>query len=370
MAGLRMAGSLQTLQEGAGTMAVGLIIALFAVAPVAVALWAGRFADRHGFHRPMELAMSLTMSAGALAWLSTAVPGVGHVVLLALAALLSGAGANIGVIAMQRTAGVVARDSTERVRLFSWMAAAPSLANVVGPVAAGFLIDGVGFGAAYAAMLLMPLATLWAVRVVPRHVGRPAAVADDRGERPSALSLLGLPGLKRLLFVNWLLATCWDVHAFAVPVLGHGFGFSASVIGLVLGTFTLSVTLIRLAIPAIAHRLQERTVVTASMLATMVLYAAYPFASSPWAMAALASMLGITLGCGQPMIMSTLHRLTPDGRHGESLAFRSMAINFSSAVMPLAFGLAGTVVGAGALFWVVGGAVGAGAWVARRLPVA
>ena len=77
-------------------------------------------------------------------------------------------------------------------------------------------------------------------------------------------------------------------------------------------------------------------------------------------------MLGITLGSVQPMIMSTLHHLTPDDRHGEALAFRSMAINASSTLMPLAFGAAGTLAGAGLLFWVVGGAVGAGSWLARR----
>ena len=67
------------------------------------------------------------------------------------------------------------------------------------------------------------------------------------------------------------------------------------------------------------------------------------------------------------MIMSTLHHLTPDQRHGEALAFRSMAINASSTLMPLLFGAAGTVVGAAVLFWVVGAAVGAGSWLARRL---
>ena len=80
-----------------------------------------------------------------------------------------------------------------------------------------------------------------------------------------------------------------------------------------------------------------------------------------------AVFLGLTLGSVQPMIMSTLHHITPDNRHGEALAFRSMAINATSTVMPLVFGAAGAVAGAAALFWLVGGAVGAGSWVARRL---
>ena len=77
------------------------------------------------------------------------------------------------------------------------------------------------------------------------------------------------------------------------------------------------------------------------------------------------------LGAVQPMIMSTLHHITPhDGGDGEALAFRSMAINASSTVMPLLFGPPGGAAGAGVLFWsrglLVGGRVDGGAC----LPVA
>jgi hypothetical protein len=226
----------------------------------------------------------------------------------------------------------------------------------------GFAIDLGGFASAYALMLLMPLATLAAARAVPKSTPRGAA-----GANRAAWDLLDAPGMKRLLTVNWLLSMCWDVHGFAVPILGHERGFAASTIGLVLGTFTLSVTGVRLLVPVLAHRLKEVQVVRASMIGTGVVFALYPLATSPWLMGACAAVLGVTLGCVQPMIMSALHRITPDERHGEALAFRSMAINASSTVMPLVFGAAGTVVGAAALFWAVGGAVGAGSWVARRL---
>lgn len=365
MAGVRMAAPLQVLQEGGSTLAVGLLLALFAVAPVALAMKAGRMADRHGLRKPMRVAVALTVSGAALAVASTQLSGAWHVAALSIAALLSGAGANFGVLAIQRAAGLAARDATERVRLFSWLGIAPSLANVVGPVCVGLAIDLSGFAAAYALMLLLPLASIRAVRGMPDAPGSapPAAAAGGW----SALSLLRVPGFKRLLVVNWLLAMCWDVHGFALPVLGHGLGFSASTIGLLLGTFTASVSLVRLLIPAVAHRVSEARTLQACMLGTAVVFAAYPLAGSPWTMALLAALLGVTLGSAQPMIMSTLHHLTPDGRHGESLAFRSMAINLSSAVMPLVFGVLGVATGAGVLFWIVGGAVAAGAGAARRL---
>jgi sugar phosphate permease len=229
------------------------------------------------------------------------------------------------------------------------------------------MIDFAGFGAGYALLLLMPLATLLSARSVP-HIAPHASAPRPAEHR--AWDLLEAPGMKRLLLVNWLLSMCWDVHSFAVPILGHERGFSASTIGLILGTFTLSVTCVRLFIPMLAHRVREGQVVRVAMFGTGLVFALYPLARSPWLMAGCAVLLGLTLGCVQPMIMSTLHHLTPDNRHGEALAFRSMAINASSTVMPLLFGAAGTVVGAAVLFWAVGGAVGAGSWVARRLETA
>jgi sugar phosphate permease len=179
--------------------------------------------------------------------------------------------------------------------------------------------------------------------------------------------LFALPGMKRLLVVNWLLSMCWDVHSFAVPILGHGHGFSATTIGLVLGSFTLSVTAVRVLIPWLARHLRPAQVVPAAMLATALIFVAYPFAREPWLMGACALALGVPLGCVQPMLMSVLHHLTPEDRHGQALAFRSMTINASSTVMPLLFGAAGAAVGAAAMFWLVGALVGSGAGLARRL---
>jgi hypothetical protein len=77
--------------------------------------------------------------------------------------------------------------------------------------------------------------------------------------------------------------------------------------------------------------------------------------------------LGLALGAVQPMVMATLHQLTPAARHGEAIALRSMTINASAAVLPLIFGLAGAGFGVGMLFSIMGLAVGAGSQIVPRL---
>lgn len=363
MAGTRMAAPLEALKEGYGTLAAGALLALFAIAPVALALPAGRMADRHGYHRPMRIAVALTVIGTLLAVAATWLDGAAHFIALAGAGLLCGAGANAAVITTQRSVGRAANSSVERVRVFSWLGMAPALANAVGPVVAGFAIDYAGYGTAYALMAALALSTL----LLLPWVARDAGVRTPRDRKQTAWSLLRAPGFKRLLVVNWLVSASWDVHNFAVPVLGHERGYGASTIGLILGAFTLSVTAVRFVIPALAARLDEVHVIRAAMVGTALTFAAYPWMPGPAGMAACAVVLGVMLGSVQPMILSTLMRITPEGRHGEAIALRSMALNATSAAMPLAFGAAGAVVGASVLFWMMGAAVGLGQGVAARL---
>ena len=365
MAGQRMAAPLQALEAGHSAWTVGVLLALFAALPVLIAMPAGRMADRHGYHRPQRLAVALSLFGVGCALAACWLPGWWQFGLQCLGAAASGAGTNVGVIVVLRAAGQLAGSSTERMRVFSWLGMAFSGANVLGPVSAGLMIDLGGFAAAYAVLLAMPLVAVWVMRQVPVQA-RPA-VAAPRPAGASRWALLATPGLKRLLFINWLLSASWDVHSFAVPVLGHARGYNASTIGLVLGVFTAAVTVVRFIVPLLAHRLQEVTVLRAAMLMTAGVFAIYPFADTPWLMAGCATLLGLALGAVQPMIMSTLHQMTPPDRHGEAIAFRSMTINFSSSVMPLAFGLAGTALGPVAVFWLMGAAVGGGSWAVQGL---
>ncbi len=363
MAGTRMAAPLEALRQGYGAFAAGLLLALFALAPVALALPAGRLADRHGYHRPMQISIVLTTLGALMAAGSSLLSSGWHVVGLIAAALLCGAGANTAVIATQRSVTRSVSDSVERVRVFSWLGLSPALANAVGPVLTGFAIDSAGFGSAYGLMAVLSMLSFFIIRWVPPVPGDRA----PRDRTQKAWSLLRVPSFSRLLCVNWLVSASWDVHSFAVPVLGHDRGYNASTIGLILGAFTVSVTLVRMVIPALAARLDEVQVIRGSMVGTALVFAVYPWMPGPWSMGFCAVALGIFLGAVQPMILSTLMRLSPDHRHGEALALRSMAINASSFAMPLAYGAAGALLGVGALFWVMGAAVGAGNVLARRL---
>ncbi|MFW2357669.1 MFS transporter [Hydrogenophaga sp.] len=362
MTGFRMAAPLMALREGHSPLAVGMLLALFALAPVFMALPAGRYADRRGLKKPVAMAVGIA-SAGAAVSVVFPVFGV-----LCLTALTCGAATGLAMIALQRHVGRLANNATELKQVFSWMAIGPSISNFLGPFAAGVMIDSFGFRAAFLLLALLPsLAWIWV-----RHTVEHEPVAPElRQSSGSSWNLLKDAGFRKLMLINWMLSSCWDVHTFLVPVLGHERGLSATVIGSILGAFALAATAIRVLMPWLAARLRESVVIGTAMGATALLFAVYPLVQTAWAMAALSILLGLALGSVQPMIMSTLHQMTPHHRHGEALGLRAMAINGSSVVMPLLFGSVGALVGVGAVFWMVGTVVGAGsplAWSLRTPP--
>ena len=360
MAGMRLATPLLALQQGYSAAAVGVLIALFALTQVFLALPAGRFTDRYGFKRPLWLSVIAASAGAGLALVFPTFP------VMCIAALLTGGATGATVIALQRHVGRSATNAMQLKRVFSWLAIAPAAANFVGPFLAGLLIDHAGrvpadmlaFRVCFAVMAVLPF-VCW---LLARGAHEPPPTVPVAGAAPTrAWDLLREPMFRRLLFVNWLQSSSWDVHAFVLPVLGHDRGISASVIGSILGAFAIAAAAIRVVLPLIASRASERSVILSSTIVTAAVFAVYPLLDSAWSMGLCSVILGFALGAVQPMVMSMLHQITPHARHGEALGLRLMTINASSVAMPMLFGSIGALIGIAGVFWVVGGVIALGA---------
>jgi len=366
MAGMRMATPLLALKQGYSAMAVGALLSLFALTSVFLAIPAGRYTDAHGLKKPLRISIAVACLGSMVSAIWPVYP------VLCISALASGGATGMTVIALQRHVGRSAKDGLALKTAFSWLSIGPAISNFLGPVVAGLLIDHAGaqaadttgFRVAFAAMALMPLVTWFWVSKVHEH---PSTQAAGSAAPRNAIDLLREPMMRRLLMVNWLLSSCWDVHTFVVPILGHERGFSASVVGTILGSFAMAAAVIRVCLPWFARHVHEHQIITFAMVSTGLLFGLYPWMPNAWAMGACSVTLGLVLGSVQPMIMSTLHQITPAHRQGEALGLRLMSINASSVLMPTLFGAAGAIAGVAPVFWVVGTSVGLGSRLAWRL---
>ncbi len=355
MAGMRLAAPLWALQEGYSPLIVGILLASFALTQVIIALPAGRFAEQYGLKRSVRWSIAVSTSGALLAAIYP------NIITLSIAALCVGGATCGGVIALQRHIGRTVTGPTELKQAFSWISLGPAMANFIGPVTAGFLIDHGGFRVAFFVLAAFPL-TMWLWMKNTREAR--LAVTSASAAKNKVWDLIKEPMLRRVLMVNWFLSACWDVHTFVVPILGHERGYSASTIGFILGAFAISATAVRGLMPFFMERLTEWRVVVGAMLISSLIFGVYPFLPNPWVMTLVSMLLGFTLGSVQPMIMSALHRITPDARQGETLALRLMVINASSVLMPMLFGAGGAAFGVSLVFWSVSAWVGLGSRVA------
>jgi len=357
MTGMRMAAPLWVLSHGHGTAGAGFVVALFALAQIFLLLPVGRFADRHGLKRPMRWCVAASTLGLGLAATWPIFP------VLCVVAPLCGAGAGAANLVLQRHVGRAASTPEQLRQAFSWLSIAPAAANFVGPLLAGLAIDLAGYRSAFALLAVLPFVAWLLVRGTPEV---PNDLPRDN-ERAAAWDLLRNPAIRRLLLMNWFMSVSWDLHAFMVPVLGHGRGISASVIGGILGTFALGTTAVRLAMPLVGPHVREWVLITGANAVTGMLLLAYPFTASVAAMGLCSAALGAAMGSVQPMVNSMLHQVTPRHRHGEAIAVRLIMINVSMCGMPLLLGAVGGAVGVSAVFWSLGLLVGTSSSLGLRL---
>lgn len=358
MAVTRVTASLWVLDRGYGEWTVGVLLSLFAVAPIALAMWSGRLADRHGFHRPVAVGVGLGLAGAVvvLAWPTMAT--------VAFGCLLTGGAISIAAVAIQREAGLMTESPHELKRIFSWVSLAPALSNALAPIAAGLLIDHLGFRWAFGLAVALPLVAWALARRVPRH---PPGPHHEPPASHRAWHLLRHAPLRNLLLVNLVLSTCWDAHTFVVPVVGHAKDLGASSIGLVLGSFAIAATLVRLAIVRFARHLDELHALRAAMVLATVVLAAYAWLPGTPGMILGSSLLGVALGSVQPMVLSTLHQVTPRERHGQALGLRMLSVNVATVAMPLSFGLLASGFAVAAPMWLMAALLVAAQWPAGAL---
>jgi MFS family permease len=357
-AGFRVIISLTALHYEATPFTVGVVMSLLTVIPMLFAVRWGRYVDRVGVRGPMLAGVAAILAAMVLGW---AVP---RLETLFVASVLAGSGFFLYHIAAGHASAQIGQPQ-ERVRNFTLLALAFSASGFLGPMLAGFAIDGIGH---HNAMLALSSGALVNVVVLaawhaeaPRH-----AAPDGQQDRRRLVDLLFAPGFRRIFAVSGTLSVTWDLFAFVTPIYGSQIGLSASTIGLVLGAFGAAVFVVRLVLPLLARRVSAWRLLIAAMLMSGLLLFAFPLVTEVPQLMALAFLLGVGLGGTQPFLMSLLYEIAPPGRGAEVLSVRTWLINFSQTGVPLAFGALGAALGMLPVFWVMGAALLGTGWFAAR----
>ena len=337
--------SLASLAQGATPFQVGVLAATFAAFPLLLAVYAGRTSDRIGVARP--IIGGCVMSA-----LGILVPlAVGGIAGLLLAAALVGLGHIFFHVSIHNLIGAYG-DGEARTRNFATFSLGASVAAFLGPATAGLSIDTLGFTATHVLVAVIAVGPALILLVKPSIV--PPRVGHSKEEKGGSLELLREPGLFRTLMMSGVAITGIELFTFYFPVYGRSVGLSASAIGAVMSAYAVAAFIVRMGMARATRSLGEVGVLTISFFMAGITYLLVPFVSNAPLLAAIAFLLGIGLGCAQPLTIILTYNHAPPGRSGEALGLRLVANKLTQIGVPLVFGAMGSALGLLPVFWANG----------------
>lgn len=370
---LRPVTSYKLLEFGAGSTAIGISTAAYAVIPLAVAVLMGRLSDRMRSLAPLLVAGALLLGFGG-ACLALA-PGV---VTVAAASTLLGFGHLVFTIAGQTS--IARYSSTQRLDAgFGWFTAAYSVGQLLGPFLGGLLVEGPGIttglwigaaiGAAGAVLFVLPLPgaprtrradpvsdTTSADTDAPTAAAPGTSTASDPG-RPSILRILRVAGIPTLMLSSLSLLSMLDILTAFLPVVGEQLGIGAGVVGVLLALRAAASIVCRAVLPTLVLHVGRRGLMLWCLFGAAVSLALPPLALGWWSGAlgiAVAGVLlvvgGFFLGLGQPLTMSAITQSVPQSWRGSALAVRLMGNRLGQVIMPALAGLVALSGPAGAIW--------------------
>lgn len=350
---------LYAIQLQASTAVIGLLISMFALAPLCGAVPIGRLVDRIGSSWPLLLCTLATI-------LGPLVPVfISGYWSLAVLGLLVGGGAFGSQVVVNTLAGRGA-NSAERAANFSVMSMGISAANAVAPLVAGILIDRTQnhlFLLGLVAVLPAVSLGLMPYRHFPRI--RRGSAGATQVQNKKALDLVRNPAVSSILVMSTLFVLLWDVFAVLAPLHGAQLALSASEIGLVVSTFSVASFAVRVVIGPLSRRFSAWRMLLAAMSMAALGVLAFGFSAALLALVICAFVIGAGQGVGSPVSSAVLYEATPPERVSEAMGLKVSLGMGTHIFVPFAVGALGAIIGIAPFLWVMGLLLLLGVWLMR-----
>jgi len=338
----RVLVALYALDLGAQAFAVGMLAATFAVFPGVLSWPVGILADRVGSRWPLLIGTTSLAFAAIAPYFFPGLPA------LFVASAMIGLSFAFFNVSTQNLIGLLGK-SQDHARNFSNFSLVQSVASIVGPLLVGVGIDNAGYG--ITCLYLATLSLVPVVMLLIRGSSLPGAMRETKAAG-SVLHALKAPGMWRVLATGSLVVTGIELYQFYLPVYGHGIDLSASAIGFILAMFSAASFVVRLVMPLLLARWSQEKVLAYSFYIAATSLVLLPYFQSVAVLALISFLLGLGMGCGQPITMTMAFTNSAEGRTGEIMGLRVTVNNLTRVVVPVLFGTIGSLFGLFVVFWV------------------
>src|SRR5262245_29472889 len=342
---LRVTTSYRAVELHLSIIWLGVISATFAILPIFLAVWVGRFIDRGNDATTAWIGSGLiAIAAAGFAWFSSAVA------LLCFTAVL-GTGPLCMMSAQQmlcmRSGGPGAMD-----RVFGNYMVAAAVGQGLGPFIVGWAGGAAtipptqllfAIGLAVSAVTFLIALTIRPARALPHH-----AVPDSV---MSVTDLLRQPRVAAVIACGVVIVTAQALVIIYLPILGAERAIDVNVIGILLT--------VRAALSMVSRVIYARMVMEFGrdpLMVTCTFIAAVAFVSLAlpiplWAMYVAMAVMGFTLGIATTLSVTTVVDRTPAGARGTANSLRTMgnrlgqvSLPFGASLVAAATGVAGIMV--------------------------
>jgi len=350
--------------EASGAL-IGASVSAFSLLSLVAAVPLGRLTDRIGA-RSMLLASALLNGIYSLLLLGAdGIPG------LVAAQMLGGLGFLLLIVSSQ---GWVSRhaDKGIRERGFGFLSLAAAAGQSLGPVLGGTLLSHTSFSTVFAAAFCLSLLG-FCVAGLREESGGSRQTGHEGPRFGQALRWLAADRkMLTVLIFSFAAVFAVSLRNSFVPVLFKERGLQEGAIGLLLSTFALSMTLVRVFVGRIMGRVARRHLLALALGLILVGTAALPAVRNLWATSGIMLLFGAGFGISQPLSMVMVSDRAKEAFSGLAMGIRFTVITLATLLSPAVSGLivdsagletafysiAGVLVAAAVLIWIIVGQKG------------
>jgi MFS family permease len=293
--------------------------------------------------------------------LPLAYPLFPHVAALIVIQMAAGYCTAIGWIGAQALIGQALKGSPVHT---GRMGAIIRIGALTGPPLTGAAWDFMGPWAAFGILSLWGLGLLISCLALPDATAggpRPVVTVKDFIPRASdylaTIGLLAMPLIATVILVAVLRISSFSIQASFYVVWLEGQGYTGTVIGVLLGAYSLFGGGASLAVGALVKRFAPVWLMIAMVAVTILSVTVTPALGTFWALFIVASVNGTAYGLTQPLMIILMSRGAGSAAQGKAAGLRTSANRLAATVIPPAMGAVAEVAGLEMSFYIIGCAV-------------
>ena len=327
--GMTILVTLYALHLNASPTLLGIIIASGSLFPMLLASFAGRMADRINLNFLLVVGM---VGTGVTLFIPYFYPA--NILYLIGVQLLFGLFQILTVVSLQNLIGRIS-STANRTKNYGAYTLSVSIANLIGPLIAGLTIDHVSYEATYLVFGIFSI--MPAVYFMFANLQTNLIQTSNRNEAKKPKNLLFDIQLRNVFITSGIILTGVGLFEFYFPIYTESLGLSSSTIGMLVSIHSAGFIISRLLMVKLQNTFSPQQIISVCLYIAAGAFFFIPFMKLVPLLGLVAFILGLGLGCCQPLSIVMAYNESPSGQTGEVLGIRLTVNKAVQVAVPIVF---------------------------------